>query len=101
TLWLRRHAPVVCHSQTAAVSSLFLSAVPHDAVITRFGSEYGDQLLDDFYLAGLRGREHDELFQPDGGTLRAELPGWRCGVSRGYCLHPRSCQATLRHAGQL
>ena len=36
-----------------------------------------------------------------GGTLRAELFGWRCGVGRGHRLHSRSCQATLRHAGQL
>jgi hypothetical protein len=82
-LWLFRHAPVICHSQTAAVSALVLSAVPHDAVITRFGSEHGDQLLDHHYLAGLRRRKHDELFQPDGGTLRAELFGGRCGASGG------------------
>ncbi len=98
-LWLFRHAPLIWHSQTAAVSALVLSAVPHDAVDTRFGSEYGDQLLDDHDLAGLRWREHDELLQPDGGTLRAEFLGRRGRVSRGRCLHPRSCPATLRHAG--
>lgn len=46
------------------------------------------QLLDDHDLAGLCRREHDELFQSDGGTLRAEFLGRRSGVSRGRCLHP-------------
>jgi hypothetical protein len=90
-LWFDRHSASVRHSENAEISSLVLSAVPNDAVIPRPGHEYGDQLLDDDYLASLRWRDHDELLQPDGGTLRTELPGWRCGISRGYCLHPRTC----------
>jgi len=76
-------APVVWHSQTATISSVVLSAVPHDTIVPRPGSKYSDQFLDDHDMAGLRWREHDELFQPDGGTLRGELPGWRCGLAVG------------------
>jgi len=40
-----------CHSQKAAGSSLVLPPVPHHAFIPRPGSKYGDQFLDDRYLA--------------------------------------------------
>ncbi len=56
-------------------------------------AEYGDQFLDHYHLAGVRRRDHHELLQPDGGSLRTELswrvpPDWRSAsplsaVSRG------------------
>ena len=97
-LWFGRNDSVVCHSQNAAFSSLVLSAVPHDAIIPGPGTEYGDQLFDNHYVAGLRRREHDDLLQPDGGTLCPELFGGRCGVSRGHRLHPWARPPTVRHA---
>jgi len=50
----------------------------------------------------LRWREHDELFQPDGGTVRAKFPGWRCRVGGRSCLHrglARQLSGTLGNFG--
>ncbi len=82
TLRPYRHTLVVCHSQNAALSSMVLSAVPHH-LVPRPGTEHCDQLFDDHDLAGLRWREHDDLLQPDGGTLCTKLLAGATGLAVG------------------
>jgi hypothetical protein len=41
--------------------------------------QYRNQFLNHHHMAGLCGRKHHELFQPDGGSLHAKFPcrGWQ------------------------
>ncbi len=59
---------------------MVLPPVPHDAVIPRPGSEYGDQLLYYHYMAGLtcRGISNPESSNEEAG--RVELCLKRLGV---------------------
>ena len=58
----------------------FFPEIPHHGLNPGPCSEYGDQLFNHYHVAGLCWREHAELLQSDGGTLRAEFFGRGCGA---------------------
>ena len=65
------------------------------------GGEHGDQLLDDYDLAGLWRRDHASLPHPTAWSSLAEFPGRRGRLGRGDRLHPRPRAGTFGHPGQL
>ncbi len=57
--------------------------------------QYRNQFLNHHHMAGLCGRKHHELFQPDGGSLHAKF---LAGAGSGHCLYMRPCAGIPRNS---
>jgi hypothetical protein len=100
-LYFGRHAPPLRHPPVPTLPSLVFPGISNDTAYSGLILQYSDQFLNHHHMAGLRGRKHHELFQPDGGAVRAEFSRWSRGTGRGHRLHSRTCAGVLRNARKL
>ena len=96
-----RSAVRVHHPPAAAIPAVVLSCLPDDGHDPRPRLQHGHQFHDDDDLAGVWGREHDELLLANGRAHDGKLSR-RCGRSRDrHRVHPRVLTRAIGGSRQL